>query len=86
MGYTVIAKKVIKGSNGEEYLDLHPAREYIAKNSLDAKNKAKEYANELSSEHEVFIEYYKKSDGYSGYLNRDDISNTGKSWRSQLGE
>jgi len=47
------------------------------------KEQAKETAERLAKEHndkQVFIEYFRESDGQRGYINKDGFALTGKSW------
>jgi len=59
--------------------DLQAIKAVEVSNKEQAKKTAKELAKEHSDK-QVFIEYFRESDGQQGYINKDGFALTGKSW------
>lgn len=72
--YTVILSDVFK-----EY----PLQVQEEKSERDARKTAKKWAKEYPDKL-VFIEFFRKSDGQRGYINRNGASITGRSWTSDV--
>ncbi len=69
--------------NYQVYVKSHPSAhaeyEYVTDNEEEAINQAKDWSKKWP-EKLVFISFFRKSDGQSGYLNKNGYEITGVTW------
>lgn len=63
----------------KEMGDLYPLQAREAKTEKEARSTAKKLA-EQHPDKQVFIEFFRPSDGQNGYINRNGFSLIGESW------